>query len=101
MRFKFQQIKFHKNWSKAHLDDGPVTLHLIEGYKRMDVTELGPSQRNHTAGGIEFHGATAEGDHRMHEPEVLGCKVKDVTQHLSFRMMSVENWVRQIWRCPE
>ncbi len=64
----------------------------------MDRTEFRPCQWYHTACAIKFHCATAERGHGMNQRKVFGLEMVDVTEHLSLRMMFVENWMREILR---
>ena len=44
-----------------------ITLRLIERGERVNPGEFRPGDRHHFAGGVEFHGARTQGDHRMIE----------------------------------
>jgi len=61
----------------------------------MDGTEFRPSKGYHAAAAIQLHGAASEGDHAMYKAEILRRKVGYVPQHLCFRMVFVEHWMRQ------
>ena len=73
-----------------------VTLDLVIWRERMDSTELWPRKRNHATSTIEFHGAAAERNHAMNETHILGSEMMDIAKHLRFRVMLIEDGVRQI-----
>ena len=64
----------------------------------MDSAKFRPRHWDHTARAIEFHRTTAKGCHGMNQRKVLGLKVMDVTEYLSFRMMFIEDRMREIFR---
>ena len=80
---------------QTYLDHLEVSLDLVSRRERMNVRELGPGERDHTARAVEFHSAAPEGDHCVDEPEVLRLEVVDVPEHLSLRVMRVEDGVRE------
>ena len=45
------------------VNHGGVTERLFTWNERMQIGELGPGNRDHFAGGVEFHGARTEGNH--------------------------------------
>lgn len=83
----------------TYLDNRVITFDLIVRSEGVHVAELGHGKRNHAACAVELHGAASESNHTMHEANVLGCEVIDITQHLSFRVMLVEDRMRQTFRC--
>ena len=71
-----------------------VAFGLVGRRERMDVAELGPGHRNHLGGGIQFHGARAQRDHRMSEGKVFVLHALQVTQHFMLAVMRVEYRMR-------
>ena len=68
-----------------------VALALVGWHERMNVSNFRPAQRHHFRGGIELHGAGAQGDHRLVEREILGFQPLEVAQHLGFGVIAVEH----------
>jgi hypothetical protein len=70
-------------------EPGPhlVALGLVEGGEGVDVGELGPGDGDHLGGGVQLHGAGAEGDHAVHQRQVLGLQPVDVPQQLVLRVV--------------
>ena len=73
-----------------------ITLDLVIWCEWMDSTELWPRERNHAACAIEFHGAASEGNHAMYETHIFGSEMMDIAKHLSFRVVFIEDRVRQV-----
>ena len=73
-----------------------IALDLIIWSERMDSTELWPSERNHAACAVEFHGTASERNHAMYETHIFGSEMIDIAKHLRLRVMLVEDGVRQI-----
>ena len=61
----------------------------------MDVGKLRPGDRDHLAGGVEFHGATAQRDHAAVQRQILVAQAADITQHAGLGMVRVEHRVGQ------
>ena len=78
------------------LDHQLVTLGLTARDKRMQIGELSPGDRNHLAGGVEFHGAGAERDHRLIQRQVLVLQLLEIAQHLGFAVVRVEHRMLQV-----
>jgi hypothetical protein len=83
--------------SNTYRDNLGVSLYLIQGRERMDSAKFRPCQWDHTARAVKLHRATAERGHGMNQRKVFGLKMVYVTEHLSLRMMFVENWMREIF----
>lgn len=49
------------------LDHFEVALHLIHGRKWVYCAKLGPGKGGHATCAVEFHGATAQWNHRMYK----------------------------------
>ena len=79
-------------------DHQGVADRLLPGHEGMQIGELRPGDRDHFAGGVEFHGAGAQRDHRLVERQILGLQLLEITQHLGFAVMGVEHRMTQI-RC--
>ena len=73
-----------------------VALGDICGHERMHLGEFRPGDGKHLGGGVELHGARAQGDHGVCQGQVLGLQVTDVAKHLGLRVVGVEYRVRQI-----
>ena len=78
---------------QTYLDHLEVPLDLVSRRERMNVRELGPGERDHTARAVEFHSAAAKRDHSMSESEILRMEVRDVPEHLGLGVMRVEDGV--------
>ncbi len=72
-----------------------VAQALVGRCERVDVGELRPGDRNHLAGGVELHRATAQRDHAAVQRQVLVGQAPDVTQHAGFAVMGVEHRMGQ------
>ena len=64
----------------------------------MNRGELRPRHRDHLRRRVQLHGAGAQRDHRRVEADVLALQRLDVAHHLGFRMMRIEDRVRQVAR---
>jgi hypothetical protein len=53
----------------------------------VDIGELGPGDGDHLGGGVQLHGAGAEGDHAVHQRQVLGLQPVDIPQQLVLRVV--------------
>ena len=73
-----------------------IALDLVVWCEWMDSTKLWPRERNHAARAVEFHGATSERNHAMYETHIFGSKMMDIAKHLSFRVMLIEDGMRQV-----
>lgn len=73
-----------------------VTFSLVNRNEGVNAVEFGPSDGDHFSSGVQFHGAGAQRNHRMHETQVLVVQAEDVTQHLVLRVVAVEHGVRQV-----
>ena len=72
-----------------------VTLALPGRHKRMHRGNFRPTERYHLGGGVEFHGAGAQCDHRFIEREILRFKALEITQHLGFGVIGIKDLVGQ------
>ena len=77
------------------LDDLPISLNLINRSERVDSAEVGPCHGYHTRRAIEFHSTASQWNHRVDETKILRLQVIDITEHLGFRVMRIEHWVRE------
>ena len=77
-----------------------ITLHVIDGRKRVNVTEFTPGDCFHFGGGVQFHGATTQGNHAPIKRVVLISQPFQVAHHGRFRVVAVEHRVLQIRGCP-
>ena len=64
----------------------------------MNVADLGPGHRQHFAGGIEFHCARTERNHRAIECQIFVREATDIAQHFGFGMVLIEHRMREIGR---
>ena len=80
--------------------EGRVALQLVGGGKGVEFGELGPGDRDHLAGCVEFHRATAQRDHAAVECQILVAQLADVSKHAGFAVMRVEDRMRQEVRRP-
>ena len=65
----------------------------MRGGEGVEVAELGPGDGDHLGGGVELHGAGAEGDHGAVEGEVAVGEAADVAEHLGLGVVLVEDGV--------
>ncbi|KAF1060951.1 MAG: hypothetical protein GAK45_02373 [Pseudomonas citronellolis] len=72
------------------VDHRLVALHLCSRCKGMQQGKARPGDGNHFAGGVEFHGARAQRNHRLVQRQVLVLQLLEVTQHLGFAVVQVE-----------
>ena len=72
-------------------DQPPVAQRLVGRREGVHPRELGPRHRNHLGGGVELHGAGTQRDHRLHQAQVLGLKLRHVTQHAGLGVVLVEH----------
>ena len=72
-------------------DHRRVSLDLVGGREGVDVGELRPRDRQHLGGGVEFHRARSERDHRAVEREVTVAQATEVSQHLVLAVVAVEH----------
>ena len=61
-----------------------IPLGVLRGSKRVQRVELGPTDRLHLGGGIEFHRATAQWNHAAIQGVVLVREALDVAHHGRF-----------------
>ena len=61
----------------------------------MQVGQLGPADGDHLAGGIQLHGAAAQGNHGVGKGQVLVLQPLQVAQHLVLALVQVEDLVLQ------
>ena len=73
------------------VDELLVTKGLIGRCQRMDVGEFGPGHRDHLGGGVEFHRARAERDHRPIHGQVLVGQRAHVAQQFVLAVVRVEH----------
>ncbi len=72
-----------------------IALRLLDRRERMDLPELGPGHRIHLGRRVQLHRARAERNHRRREREIAVLETLEVPQHLGFRVIAVEDLVRQ------
>ena len=72
-----------------------IAFELVSRRKGMDARKLRPGDRDHLAGGVEFHGAAAQRNHAAVQRQVFVAQRAYVAQHAGFRVVGVENRVRQ------
>ena len=61
----------------------------------MNLTKLWPSHGKHFAGGVELHCAGAQRNHGCGQRQIFPLESSNVTKHLMFGMMLIENRMRQ------
>src|SRR5438105_1692914 len=59
----------------------------------MQPGEFRPGDRKHLRCCVQLHGAGAERDHRMAKRQIARFESPQVTEHLGFGVMGVENWM--------
>jgi hypothetical protein len=64
----------------------------------MDVGKFGPGDRDHFSGGVQLHGTTTKSNHGVTQGKILAFEVVNVTQHLGFRVIRVEDFVLEVRR---
>mmetsp|Transcript_64550 Transcript_64550/g.113996 ORF Transcript_64550/g.113996 Transcript_64550/m.113996 type:complete len:535 (+) Transcript_64550:1456-3060(+) len=62
----------------------------------MHVAHLRPSDRRHLHGGVQLHGAGAQGDHRPVQRQILVLEGLHVAEHLSLGVVGVKHRVGQV-----
>jgi hypothetical protein len=62
----------------------------------VDVVNTRVGDGKHLSGGVELHGARAQGNHRVDERNILGLKVVDVSQKLGLGVVLVENGLLKV-----
>jgi len=72
-----------------------VACQLVGRGKGVHARKLGPGDRDHLAGGVEFHGAAAQWDHAAVQRQVLVGQLADVAQHAGLGVVAVEDRVRE------
>ncbi|MNM51550.1 hypothetical protein D3C81_626120 [compost metagenome] len=72
-----------------------VTLSLGQRREGVQLAELGPGHRDHLGGGVELHGAGAQGDHGVVQGQIFRFETVDVAQHLGLGVVLVEHLVGQ------
>ena len=77
-----------------------VTGGLPLGGEGMQPGEALPAQGQHLGGGIELHGATAQGNHAPVEGDVLVFEVAQVAQHFGLGVILVEQRMLKIIQRP-
>ncbi len=73
-----------------------VTERLIGRHEGMDVGKFRPGDRQHFRCRVQFHGAGTERDHRAVERQIAVRKAADVTGHLAFGTVHVEDRMRHV-----
>lgn len=81
------------------LNHGHVTLSLVHWRKWMHVGETVPSDWDHTNGRVELHGAGTERDHGVCKTDILLAESLDISHHIGFRELHLENVLLQEWSC--
>ena len=66
---------------------------LVARGEGMEVAELRPGDGDHLGGGVELHGAGAEGDHGAVEGEVAVGEAAHVAEHFGLGVVLVEDGV--------
>ncbi len=73
-----------------------VARALLARGERVHAGKRGPGDGDHLAGGVEFHGAGTERNHRTIQRDIALLEFAQVAQHLGFRMVAVEDRMREI-----
>ena len=68
-----------------------VTQRLITGRERMQFGDLGPRDREHFRGGVQFHCARAEWNHRSRQRQIARFQFLEITQHFRLGVVRIEN----------
>ncbi len=79
-------------------EEGAVALGLRGGGEGVEGVDVGPAEGEHFSGGVEFHGAGAEGDHAAVQGDVFVLEVAEVAHHGGLRVMGIEDRVGQYLR---
>ena len=87
----------YSDLKNTHLKHLLVALGLVQGHKGMQVGKLRPADGDHLTGGIQLHGAAAQGNHGVCQGEVLVLQALQVAQHLMLTLVQVEDLVLQEW----
>mmetsp|Transcript_28930 Transcript_28930/g.50887 ORF Transcript_28930/g.50887 Transcript_28930/m.50887 type:complete len:344 (-) Transcript_28930:1552-2583(-) len=74
-----------------------VALNLFDRGEGVELADSRPGDRHHFGGGVELHGAGSERDHGGLEAEVLGGKLVEVSHHLGFGVVGVEDRVSHVF----
>ena len=77
------------------LNDALIPPGLFARGEGMELADLGPRHGKHLAGGVEFHGARTQRDHRMAERKILGLELFDVAQQFVLGVELVEHRMRE------
>ncbi len=77
-----------------------IARRLRNRRKRMHPRKFRPRHRNHLGSGVQLHRAGAQRDHRGIETDVLPFQASDVTHHLCFGMMRVEDGMCEVRTRP-
>ncbi len=72
-----------------------VAQRLIGRCKRMQMAEFRPRHRNHLGGGVEFHRAAAERDHRPIHRQIFVGQRAHVAQQFVLAVMRIEHRMGQ------
>ncbi|MNF64109.1 hypothetical protein D3C84_458320 [compost metagenome] len=78
------------------VDHQLVAQGLLPRGEGVQLGELGPGDGDHLAGGVQLHGAGAQGNHRLVQRQVLVLQLLEVTQHLGFAVVGVEYRVAEV-----
>lgn len=73
-----------------------VTKRLILGYERVDVCETLETAGHHLRGGVQLHRARAQWYHTVYQRYVLILQTLHVPDDSCFRVMRVEDGMRQV-----
>jgi hypothetical protein len=77
-------------------DESLVTGSLLDGSEGVDVVDAGVGNGEHLCGGVELHGARTQRDHGVHERNILGLEVVDVSQKLGLGVVLVEDGLLEV-----
>ena len=69
---------------------------LVQRGERVDAAEGGEAEREHFGGGVQLHGARAEGNHRVGQRDVFALQAFDVAHHFCLGVVEAEDVVRQV-----
>ncbi|KUI56020.1 hypothetical protein VP1G_10792 [Cytospora mali] len=73
-----------------------IALDSVPRGEGVDIGKAGLGNEGHLGRAVELHCARAERNHGVDKREVLGLQVVNVSQHLSLRMVGVEDWLEDV-----
>ncbi|MCY1505208.1 hypothetical protein D9M68_394050 [compost metagenome] len=78
------------------VDHQLVAQGLVPWGEGVQLGEFRPGDGDHLTGGVELHGAGAQGNHRLVQRQVLVLQLLEVTQHLGFAVVGIEHRMAQV-----